>query len=111
MKMDVTLRLDDVCHFCGTEDEYHDSHSAQHDFGPSDPWFVAQSDGTASPDYLDPPDQINDPPVVLVAKSQTTSGMGIHPNDAGHTCISDAIWEAVKWKLGVPEPLNPNICQ
>jgi hypothetical protein len=48
-----------------------------------------------------------------------TSGMGVYPNDDGHKCISDLIWEAdtidpgvspLKWKLGVPEAPNSNIC-
>ena len=30
--------------------------------------------------------------------------MGFNPNAKGHDCISDLIWEAVKNKLGVPEP-------
>jgi hypothetical protein len=46
--------------------------------------------------------------------------MGVYPNDDGHKCISDLIWEAdtlepgvtpLKWKLSVPEPANLNICQ
>ena len=54
------------------------------------------------------------------SKSQTTSGMGVHPNDDGHKCISDLIWEAdtiepgvtpLKWKLSIPEAPNSDICQ
>jgi hypothetical protein len=111
MKMDVTLKLDQVCHLCGTEGEYIDNHSSEQNFGPDNSWFQAGDDGTATPFYLQPPDQINDPPVVLIQESQTTSGMGVYPNDTGNKCISDAIWEAVKWKLGVAEPVNNNICQ
>jgi len=46
--------------------------------------------------------------------------MGVYPNDDGHKCISDLIWEAdtidpgttpLKWKLGIPEAPNSNICQ
>jgi hypothetical protein len=111
MKMDVTLRLDQVCHLCGTEGQYIDNHSSEQNVGSSNPWFQAGSDGTDTPFYLQPPDQINDPPVVLVMESQTTSGMGVYPNDTGNKCISDLVWEAVKWKLGIPEPLNNNICQ
>ena len=61
--------------------------------------------------YTLPGDQTNDPPVVIMQLSQTTSGMGVYPNDSGNKCISDLVWEAVKWKLGVPEQLNSNICQ
>ena len=57
---------------------------------------------------------------ILIQKSQTTVGMGIHPNDDGHSCISDVVFEAdtlepgitlLKWKLGIPEAPNSNICQ
>jgi hypothetical protein len=111
MKMDVTLRLDQVCHLCGTEGQYFDNHSSEQNVGSSNAWFQAGSDGTDTPFYLQPPDQINDPPVVLITESQTTSGMGVYPNDTGNKCISDLVWEAAKWKLGVSEPLNSNICQ
>jgi len=88
---------------------------AKVNFGCSDPWFVAGSDGTADPFYLQPA-AIG----VLIKESQTTSGMGVYPNDKGHKCISDLIWEAdtlepgvtpAKWKLGIPEAPNANICQ
>jgi hypothetical protein len=111
MKMDVTLKLDQVCHLCGTDGTYFDNHSSEQNVGSSSPWFQAGSDGTDTPTYLQPPDQINDPPVVLEQESQTTSGMGVYPNDSGNKCISDLVWEAVKWKLGIPEPANTNICQ
>ncbi|HEX8968247.1 MAG TPA: hypothetical protein VF937_10220, partial [Chloroflexota bacterium] len=111
MKIDVTLKLDEVCHLCGTEGTYFDNHSSEQNVGSGSPWFQAGSDGTDLPFYLQPPDQINDPPVVIVQLSQTTSGMGVYPNDSGNKCISDLIWEAVKWKLNVGEPANTNICQ
>jgi hypothetical protein len=84
-------------------------------FGCSDPWFKAGDDGTKRPDYLDPA-AIG----ILIDKSQTTSGMGVHPNDDGNKCISDLIWEAdtlepgvtpLKWKLSVPEAPKTDICQ
>ena len=114
MKMEVTMKTT-------VEHPEEDGAVHQHDdttatnFGCSDPWFVAGSDGTDMPTYLQP-----STPGVLTNESQTTSGMGIHPNDKGHKCISDLIWEAdtidpgttpLKWKLGVPEAANPNICQ
>src|SRR6185295_3921956 len=55
----------------------HDSPSAVN-FACSDPWFVAGSDGTAIPTYLDPAAIC-----VLINESQTTSGMGVYPNDDG----------------------------
>jgi sugar lactone lactonase YvrE len=38
------------------------------------------------------------------------SGIGVHPNDAGHSCISNLIWEAVKAKLGSSEAPNTKPC-
>jgi hypothetical protein len=92
----------------------HEHDSPKVNLGCDEPWFVADGDGTAIPSYLDPA-AIG----VLVKESQTTSGMGIHPNDAGNKCISDLIWEAdtidpgvtpLKWKLGVPEAPKTDIC-
>ena len=85
-------------------------------FGCSDPWYVEGEDGTKNPIYLFP----SLPPTILLEQSQTTSGMGVHPNDKGHKCISELIWELdtpepgvtpLKWKLSIPEPANSNICQ
>jgi hypothetical protein len=112
MKMDVTLNLDTVCHLCGTDGTYFDSHSSDQDFGPSTPWIQAEGDGDGIPTYLQPTDSTApDQPTVNVLATQTTSGMGLYPNDAGQKCISDLIWEAVKQKMGIPEPANSNICQ
>jgi hypothetical protein len=93
----------------------HDHNSPKVNFGCSDPWFKAGDDGTAIPFYLNPA-SIG----ILIQMSQTTSGMGVHPNDAGNKCISDLIWEAdtlepgttpLKWKLSIPEPPKTDICQ
>ena len=93
----------------------HDHNSPQVNFGCSDPWFVAGSDGTAKPNYLLPA-SIG----VLIEWSQTTKGMGVYPNADGHQCIADAIWEAdtiepgvtpLKWKLGYAEAPKSDICQ
>jgi hypothetical protein len=112
MKMQVKASDDfPVCHLCGTDDTYTDGpHTGNENFGSDDPWFVAQSDGTATPFYLMPADQIHDPPVVLSTVSQTTSGMGVHVNDAGQKCVSDLVWEAVKIKLGIPEAPASSVC-
>lgn len=119
MKMEVTLKLDRVCHLCGTQFQFRDEHSSTQNFGSSDPFFVEGPDGTKNPNYLFP-DQFIAPPVVIEQKSQTTEGMGIHPNDKGHKCLADLIWEwdtpepgvtPLKWKLGVAEPANSNICE
>jgi hypothetical protein len=37
--------------------------------------------------------------------------MGLYPNEKGHDCISDLIWESVKIKLGVPEPPASSVCE
>ena len=120
MKMDVTLRDDQVCHLCGTDGQYMDSHSGDKNIGSDTPWFTAGSDGTKLPDYLFTPGPLIDPPVVIEQVSQTTSGMGVYPNADGQKCIDDSIWEAdtidpgttpLKWKLGYGEAANPNICQ
>jgi hypothetical protein len=93
----------------------HDHNSPKVNFGCSEPWFKAGDDGTATPNYLEPA-AIG----VLIQKSQTTSGMGVHPNDDGNKCIASLIWEAdtlepgvtpLKWKLSIPEAANSNICQ
>lgn len=93
----------------------HDHNSPKVNFGCSESWFKAGDDGTKTPEYLDPAAL-----GVLIQKSQTTSGMGVHPNDDGNKCISDLIWEAdtlepgvtpLKWKLSVPEAPKTDICQ
>jgi len=113
MKMEVTIRT--TVEHPEEEGAVHEHDSPAVNFGCSDPWFKADDDGTADPSYLDPA-AIG----VLTQKSQTTSGMGVHPNDTGNTCIANLIWEAdtidpgvtpLKWKLGIPEAPNSNICQ
>ncbi|HEU4926399.1 MAG TPA: hypothetical protein VFT24_05090 [Vicinamibacterales bacterium] len=93
----------------------HDHNSPKVNFGCSEAWFKAGDDGTAIPFYLDPA-AIG----VLIDRSQTTSGMGVHPNDDGNKCISDLIWEAdtlepgvtpLKWKLSIPEAPKTDICK
>ncbi len=110
MQMDVSIKTT-VEH--PEEDGAVHEHDSQKDFGCSSPWFVKQSDVNTTPDYLDPA-AIG----VLTKESQTVSGMGIHLNEDGHTCVANLIWEApmidntpLKWRLGVPEAPNSNICQ
>ncbi len=114
MKMDVEIK---------TKVEHPEEDGVVHDhnsptsinFGCSTPWFVAGSDGTAKPNYLLPALL-----GVLIEWSQTTKGMGVYPNAAGHQCIADATWEAdtidpgvtpLKWKLGYGEASKSDICQ
>lgn len=113
MKMEVEIKT--KVEHPEQEGAVHDHNSPKVDFGCSDPWFKAGDDGNAIPFYLDPAT-----PGVLIDRSQTTSGMGVHPNDSGNKCISDLIWEAdtldpgvtpLKWKLSIPEAPNSSICQ
>jgi hypothetical protein len=114
MKMEVEIKT--TVEHPEEEGAVHDHNSpSKVNFGCSDPWFVAGDDGTAIPFYLNPAI-----PGILVKESQTTSGMGAYPNDKGHKCISDLIWEAdtldpgvtpLKWKLSVPEAPKTDICQ
>jgi hypothetical protein len=112
MKMEVEIKT--TVEHPEEEGAVHQHDSPKVNFGCSDPWFVAGDDGTAMPNYLDPAT-----PGILTNKSQTTSGMGVYPNDSGHRCISDLIWELdtpepgvtpLKWKLRVPESPDSNIC-
>jgi hypothetical protein len=112
MKMEVTIKT--TVEHPEEEGAVHQHDSPAVNFGCDKPWFVAGSDGSKSPDYLDPA-AIG----VLTQKSQTTSGMGVYPNADGHKCIDDATWEAdtidpgttpLKWKLGYGEASNSDIC-
>jgi hypothetical protein len=102
MQMEVEIKTK-VYHPTNT---VHD-HNSKNDFGCDDPWIVSDgTDGTKSPfPYLTPAVT-----GVLILATQTTKGMGIYPNEDGHDCISDLIFEAnngwgiLKNKLGIPEP-------
>jgi hypothetical protein len=80
-----------------------------HNAGCSNSWIASdKKDGTKTPFlYLTPAVT-----GVLIFASQTTKAMGVHPNDKGHDCISDLIWDAVKHKLDVPKPPpDETICE
>ena len=120
MKMDVTLKLDQVCHLCGTSGSYMDNHSSEKNLGTDDPWWIEGDTGRDFPDYLMIPSQIVAPPVVIMRVSQTTEGMGQWVDKDGMKCISDAIWDAdtilpgetpLKWILGYGEARNDNVCK
>ena len=113
MKMEVEIKT--KVEHPEEEGVVHDHNSPKVNFGCSEPWFKAGDDGTAIPFYLDPAT-----PGVLIDRQQTTSGMGVHPNDAGNKCIAQLIFEAdtldpgvtpLKWKLSIPEAPASNICQ
>jgi hypothetical protein len=86
-----------VYHPTNTVDEHNTNKT---NFGCSSTWIKSDGKkGTKTPFlYLTP--AVNG---VLLLATQETTEMGIHPNEDGHDCISDLIWEATKHKLGVPE--------
>ncbi len=120
MKMDVTLKLDSVCHLCGTSGSYIDNHSGNQDLGSRDPWWIEGETGRKLPDYLFIPGPLINPPVIIQQVSQTTEGMGVWVDEDGQQCIADAIWEAdtilpgqtpLKWILGYGEPSKTDYCK
>ena len=113
MEMKVTIKT--KVEHPEEEGAVHEHDSPEVNFGCDESWYTAGSDGTKSPDYLDPA-AIG----ILIAKSQTTKGMGVYPNADGHTCIDNAIWEAdtidpgttpLKWKLAYGEPADTSVCE
>ncbi len=97
MTMNVTIKTR-VYHPPNT---VHQHDTQKTNFGCSENWVASDGNqGTKSPFlYLTPAVT-----GVLLTATQTTEDMGFNPNADGHDCISDLIWEAVKNKLGVPEP-------
>lgn len=105
MEMQVTIKTT-VYHPTNT---VHDHNTNETNFGCSDSWIASDgTEGTKTPFlYLTPAVT-----GVLIKASQTTKKMGIHPDDDGHDCIADLIWEAVKNKLDVPQkPDSSNVCK
>lgn len=96
MKINVEIKTT-VYHPTNT---VHDHNTQKTNFGCGDTWIGSDGDkGTKSPFlYLTPAAT-----GVLIKATQTTEDMGIYPNDKGHDCIADLIWEATKVRLGVPE--------
>ncbi len=120
MKMDVTLKLDQVCHLCGTQAQYMDVHHSNKNLGSSDPWWIEGETGQKFPAYLLTPGPFINPPVVITQVSQTTVGMGVWVDADGQQCIADAIWDAdtilpgqtpLKWILGYGEESNTSVCE
>lgn len=105
MEMRVTIKTK-VYHPKST---VHDHNADDTNFGCSDSWIASDgTDGTKSPFlYLTPAVT-----GVLIHAEQTTKKMGIHPDEDGHDCIADLIWEAVKNKLDVPQkPDDSKVCK
>jgi hypothetical protein len=106
MEMKVTIKT--KVEHPEQEGAVHQHDSPEVNFGCDDTWFVKGSDGSKVPFYLDPAAL-----GILIDRSQTTKGMGVHPNADGADCISDLIYEfdtaepgvtPLKWKLRIPEP-------
>lgn len=96
MKMNVEIKTT-VYHPTNT---VHDHNTQKTNFGCDTTWIGSDGDkGTKSPFlYLTPAAT-----GVLIKATQTTEDMGIYPNEDGHDCMADLIWEATKVRLGVPE--------
>lgn len=95
MNVKITTR---VYHPPSTVDTH--EHSDYVNFGCSDHWVASDgTQGKKSPFFYLTPAANG----VLIFADQTTKDMGIYPNEKGHDCIADLIWEAVKNKLDVPQ--------
>lgn len=85
-----------------------DNHNTDEDFGCSDggtTWIASDGNGGFKPPFLYLTPAING---VLLTALQQTTGMGINPNDKGHACLADMVYQAVKNKLDIPEqPTEP----
>jgi len=122
MKMDVTLKLEQVCHLCGLTGSDTDQHESNVNLGKSssDAWWIEGDTGRKFPEYLLIPGPLINPPVVIIRVSQTTEGMGQWVDADGMKCIADAIWEAdtilpgqtpLKWLLGYGEEAKTDYCK
>lgn len=103
MEMKVTIKTK-VYH---PTNDVHNHDTNETNFGCNDTWIGTDgTDGTKSPFiYLTPAVT-----GVLIQASQTTKKMGINPNEDGHDCIADLVWEAVKNKLDVPQAPSSDVC-
>lgn len=100
MKMEVDIQTQ-VSH--GDEVIEEDT---EKNFGCENPFWVEGSLGAEPPTYLEPAES-----GVLVGEEQETTGMGIHPNNEGQSCIAELIWEAVKIQLGVAQAPGESVCE
>ena len=101
MEMKVTIKTK-VYH---PTNDVHNHDTSETNFGCSTTWIgTDHEDGTKTPFiYLTPAVT-----GVLIQATQTTKKMGIYPNEDGHDCIADLIWEATKVRMGVQEaPQTP----
>jgi hypothetical protein len=100
MKMEVDIQTQ-VSHGDEVIEE-----DAEKNFGCENPFWTEGSLGADPPTYLEPAES-----GVLVGEEQETTGMGIHPNNEGQSCIAELIWEAVKIQLGVAEKPGESVCE
>lgn len=96
MEMKVTIKTK-VYH---PTNDVHNHDTQETNFGCDSTWIgTDHEDGTKSPFFYLTPAVTG----VLIQATQTTKKMGIYPNEDGHDCISDLIWEATKVRMGVQE--------
>ena len=88
--------------------DLHDHNTQETNFGCDETWIGTDgTDGNKSPFFYLTPAITG----LLVHAEQTTKNMGVNPNEKGHECIADLIWEAVKQKLDVPQAPDENVCE
>jgi hypothetical protein len=100
MKMEVAIKTQ-VSHGDEVVEE-----DGEKEFGCSSSFWKEGDVGAEPPLYLAPAES-----GVLISETQTTTGMGIHPNDEGQKCIAELVWEAVKLQLGVGEKPAGSVCE
>lgn len=105
-QMLVTLALPAVLHPPGFVDS-HLGRPVNLGCSPLSSWIADdKTPGFFTPfQYLIP---VAPPGIWLAPPVQLTALMGVNPNDKGHGCLSDMVWETVKNKLGVPEKADVN---
>ena len=104
MEMKVTIKTK-VYH---PTNDVHDHNTQETNFGCSNTWIGTDgTDGNKTPFFYLTPAVTG----VLIFAEQTTKNMGVNPNDKGHECIADLIWEAVKQKLDIPQAPDENVCE
>lgn len=105
-QMWVTLALPLVLHPPGVVDS-HIGRPVNVGCSPLSSWIADDgTPGVFTPfQYLIP---VLPPGIWLAPPLQFTALMGVNPNDRGHGCLSDLVWETVKNKLGVPEKADVN---
>jgi len=103
MEMKVTIKTQ-VYH---PTNDVHQHDTQETNFGCNDTWIGTDgTDGNKVPFFYLTPAITG----LLVTATQTTKNMGVNPNEKGHECTADLIWEAVKLKLDVAQAPDENVC-